>query len=289
MVIDQQFSQKPPATDLPKADLGAAPGPSKPSVLLLTVCSIAVPGSGHLILRRYTAGVLWILFSLAFYAGIVGFRAFAHPELYILIFVAGLVNCCVAAWNCAFHQHHFNRVARWILFIPVVLVSAVWVGFLNNQVAQASGIRVFSVPSESMVPFIRPGDYIVADMHYYKNHRSAQGDVVVVYRNQLKPFGGVHSLKRVIGVAGDRIEIVDGIVIKNDVRLEESYAGHEAGPPFEAWLRNMRPVVVPPSKLFLLGDNRDNSLDSRSPDVGFYDESEVQGKVIEVTHPFWVK
>jgi signal peptidase I len=176
-----------------------------------------------------------------------------------------------------------------MLFAPVVLVSGLWVSYATGWAARASGVRVFSIPSVSMAPFVRPGDYVLADLRYYGNRRPTQGDVVIVYRERSQPYGGIHTIKRVIGVAGDQIAMVNGTVIKNNVPLEEPYAHHDAGPPIEVWLRDMNLLVVPPSKLFLLGDNRDNSLDSRSPDVGLYDESQVQGKVIEVFHPFRAK
>jgi signal peptidase I len=249
---------------------------------------VAVPGSGLLVLRRIRAGVTWILFTLAFYAVIITFRAFTHFELYPLISLAGIINSCTAAWICAFHGRRFGRAPRWIVFIPVVLVSILWVSIINVQIAAASGVKTFSVPSRGMTPFIRPGDSVVVDMRYYEKHPLAQGHVIVVYRVMLHPLGGVLSVKRVIGVAGDRIQIAHGAVIRNGVRLEEPYARHDAGPAVESWLRDTEPVLVPPSQLFLLGDNRDDSLDSRSPDVGFYDESQVRGKVIGVFHPFWV-
>ena len=121
-------------------------------------------------------------------------------------------------------------------------------------------------------------------MRYYARHKPARNDIISIYREQPQPFGGILVVKRVIGVAGDRIEIVDDAIIRNGAHLEEPYARHDASRPAEPWSRNIKPVLIPQSKLFLLGDNRDDSLDSRSPDVGFYDESDVKGKVIEVFH-----
>jgi signal peptidase I len=94
-------------------------------------------------------------------------------------------------------------------------------------------------------------------------------------------------MKRVEGVPGDVVKIVDGKLIRNGVPIEENYVMHSNGAEGIEWLKNMPPRTIPPSRLFLLGDNRENSFDSRAPEVGNYPESELSGKVLRVVRWPW--
>src|SRR5262249_21119267 len=85
-----------------------------------------------------------------------------------------------------------------------------------------------------------------------------RGDIIVFRypRNPEETF-----LKRVAAVGGDRLEIHDGVVYINSRPIDEPYAVHRR--PLHAAEEQMRAVVVPPGQLFVMGDNRDNSSDSR--------------------------
>ena len=95
-----------------------------------------------------------------------------------------------------------------------------------------------------------------------------RGDVVV-FIAQTSPAER-DFVKRVIGKPGDRVEVRGGRVLVNDVAYEEPYI--EAPPNY-----NYPAVVVPPGKVFVLGDNRNNSLDSHL--IGMVDQSSIIGRV----------
>ncbi len=137
------------------------------------------------------------------------------------------------------------------------------------------GLRTFVgetsvVPTGSMERTILVGDHLVLNKLLYGpeiplvNWRLPmlktihRRDIVVFLypRNPEETF-----LKRVTAVGGDRVEIRDGVVYVNSQALNEPYAVHRA-PPGSAY-EEMAPVVVPPGCLFVMGDNRDNSSDSR--------------------------
>ena len=130
--------------------------------------------------------------------------------------------------------------------------------------------RVFSVEGPSMRPTLESGDRVVVSTIGYKPE---QGDIVVISGTQgiKKPI-----VKRIIAVAGDKVDInfTTGIVTVNGV--EESYSQElttqQANVAF--------PIVVPEGTVFVLGDNRDLSKDSRSSDVGCIDERMIVGKVL---------
>jgi signal peptidase I len=95
---------------------------------------------------------------------------------------------------------------------------------------------------------------------------------IVVFRYPKDP--AQTFLKRVAAVGGDRVEIRDGVLYVNSQAVREPYAVHH-GPPHSAH-EQMSPVVIPARQLFVMGDNRDNSLDSR--DWGFVPVTNVIGE-----------
>ncbi|MCQ2486620.1 MAG: signal peptidase I [Clostridia bacterium] len=133
-------------------------------------------------------------------------------------------------------------------------------------------LRVVTVQGNSMNPTLNSGDRLVLNS-VTSNYEF--GDIVVVSRTDDDPL-----IKRVIGVGGDTISInyERGEVFRNGERLEEpyiaapTYLSYPDGPDF--------PIVVPEGYLFVMGDNRNDSLDSRSGEVGLIDENRILGKML---------
>lgn len=167
------------------------------------------------------------------------------------------------------------RVAVVVLTSLVLLVAGyLWVG------------RVYSVPSSSMQPLLEPGDRIAVSRLDRSDVR--RGDVVVVDVSSTWAAGSSDTastvVKRVIGLPGERVMCCDDDdrVVVDGVPLDEPYlAPGGAGTPFE--------VVVPEGRLWLLGDNRTNSQDSRhhlgSPGGGSVPIEAVQGRAVAVLWP----
>jgi signal peptidase I len=128
-------------------------------------------------------------------------------------------------------------------------------------------IRVAYVPSGSMQPTIRPADRVLIALGAYHHSPPEAGDIIAFW----SPERGEYETKRVIGVAGDQIAIVGGFVFRNGHVLPEPYI---AEPMFVE-----RPIrrEVPEGQLFVMGDNRNGSEDSR--DYGSIRRSEVMGRV----------
>lgn len=115
-------------------------------------------------------------------------------------------------------------------------------------------VQTYSVPSSSMEPTLLPGDHLV--VLRYLTGQPRRGEVVV-----FDDGTGTARVKRVIGVGGDSVLIADGRVFVNGESLEEdTYALNSTSPSASVH-------VVPRDHLFLLGDNRDLSSDSR--ELGF--------------------
>lgn len=132
--------------------------------------------------------------------------------------------------------------------------------------------RVVAVDGSSMLPTLTDGDRLVLRSAGY---RPAAGDIVVIdsYINYGRPL-----VKRIVALAGDTVEIdpAAGVVLVNGQPLSEPYT---AEPTTE--LGDMAfPAVVPEGSVFVMGDNRQHSTDSRFASVGFIDERDILGKAI---------
>ena len=152
----------------------------------------------------------------------------------------------------------------------------------------------YVIPSGSMESTLMTGDHVIVDKLAYAPHDGAfskllpysdvnRGDIVVFrYPVDIKQT----FVKRVIGIPGDRIHLENGVVVRNGERLKEPYVQHIATMP-DAYRDNFpneagREVLVPAGKYFVMGDNRDNSSDSRY--WGFVPRENITGKPLIV---FW--
>jgi signal peptidase I len=135
-------------------------------------------------------------------------------------------------------------------------------------------VQAFDIPSGSMMPTLLPGDYILVNKFTYgiripfMNTRilsykePKRGDVIVfIYpKDPSKDF-----IKRVIGTQGETVQIVKGKIYINNEPIPDpwGYFNKNESPGFISEVENFGPVVVPEGSLFVMGDNRNNSEDSR--------------------------
>lgn len=128
------------------------------------------------------------------------------------------------------------------------------IAFLLAQLIMVAVAQAFQVEQYSMEPTLVPRDRVLVTKFTYRLREPARGDVIVLRypRNQGRSY-----IKRVVGLAGEKIEIKNGTLIVNGRALPEGYLnGEPAG--------NFGPVTVPADSVYVLGDNRNNSEDSRS-------------------------
>ena len=171
--------------------------------------------------------------------------------------------------------------------IEAILVAILLALFIRTFVIQA-----FKIPSGSMKETLKIGDHILVNKFIYGVKipflqttiipitNPKRGDIVVFKfpEDPSKDF-----IKRVIGVAGDVVEIRDKKVYVNNKLLNHDFGIHTDSYIFPASAQprdNFGPVVVPPHSLFVMGDNRDQSYDSRF--WGFVDLKAVKGKALMI-------
>jgi signal peptidase I len=195
-----------------------------------------------------------------------------------------------------------NRTANeWTMSFQSLLVTVVIAVFVITFIVQA-----FQIPSESMENTLLIGDYLLVDKFRYGRgslwdwimpYRPVKRGDVIVFRYPVNPTQ--HFVKRVIGVPGDHVRLIDRRVYINGTPLQESYVRYTsqvhdvfrdefprlnvpvAGLEGAWWLQMQKLVedgqlIVPEGYYFVLGDNRDESLDSRY--WGFVPRENVIGR-----------
>jgi signal peptidase I len=175
-------------------------------------------------------------------------------------------------------------------------------------------VQAFKIPSQSMDPTLLVGDHLLVNKFIFGG-RGQWYDAVLPYRDVRRgdvivfkfPFQDhPHYVKRVVGMPGDRIKIVDQQVYVNGQQLDEPYAYHDSIAPYDPFLYNFPPagpdellsnmqpewadeisshvvggeLVVPPGRYFAMGDNRDHSWDSRY--WGFVDRDAIMGRPLVI-------
>ena len=167
-------------------------------------------------------------------------------------------------------------------YIETIVVALLVALFVRTFVVQA-----FKIPSSSMEPTLLIGDHILVNKFIYgiripvlgiklfEFKRPKRGDVIVfIYpRDRSKDF-----IKRVIATGGETVQIKDRVIYINGKPIDDPWGVYQGNPypmPFSP-KANFGPVTVPEGYLFVLGDNRDNSQDSRY--WGFVPLKDVLGK-----------
>ncbi len=148
-------------------------------------------------------------------------------------------------------------------------------------------IKPTIVKETSMEPTLYGNDYLILNkLSYIRKDHPEHGDIIVFRSDIDKDNGSGKKLliKRVIGVEGDVMTIEDGKVYRNGELLNEPYVhGQETYTEDDEIVKDLQ---VGQDQLFLMGDNRAVSLDSRSSQVGLVEEDRVVGKAVVRLFPF---
>ena len=138
---------------------------------------------------------------------------------------------------------------RTVIEVVLIVVAA----FAIAMLVQFFVVKPFTIHQVSMEPTIVDGERVLVNRFIYHFRDPKVGDVVVFH----SPARGEDLVKRVVGVAGDRVEVKDGALYVNGERRIELYLNEQTiqGVFLE--------ITVPRGTVFVMGDNRNNSLDSR--------------------------
>jgi signal peptidase I len=172
---------------------------------------------------------------------------------------------------------HSKAHHKWYVYALLVLASLI-VQELVTRPAVRVFTQAFRIPSGSMMPMLQIGDHILVDKLRYHFTPIQRGDIVVFRFPQDETRSFIH---RVIGLPGERLEIRGKRVLIDGVPLDESYVVYSDWTTSRLGEREkIGPFVIPPDRLFMMGDNRDHAMDSRY--WGLLDVRKIQGKVAHI-------
>jgi signal peptidase I len=171
--------------------------------------------------------------------------------------------------------------------IEAIIVAVILAMFIRTFIVQA-----FKIPSGSMKETLLIGDHILVNKFIYGvkipflrttviKVKNPERNDILVFKFPEDP--GKDFIKRVIGVAGDVIEIRDKKIYVNNMPLDDKFGVYTDPHSFPASFQprdNFGPITVPPDSLFVMGDNRDHSYDSRW--WGYVNLKAVQGKAFMI-------
>ena len=144
-------------------------------------------------------------------------------------------------------------------FVMDILETIVFIGSLFI-VVYFFIVQPNQVKGASMEPTFFSGEYILTSKITYKFRSPHRGDVII-FKSPKNP--DIDYIKRIIGLPGDKIVIQDAKIYVNDQVLEENYIYAETNLWESGYIKEGSPVSVPPNMLFVMGDNRPRSSDSR--------------------------
>ncbi|MFS8159152.1 MAG: signal peptidase I [Candidatus Roizmanbacteria bacterium] len=167
-----------------------------------------------------------------------------------------------------------NMLKGLLNFIMEILETITFVGSLFI-VLYLFIAQPHQVNGRSMDNTFHNGDYILTSKISYRFKNPGIGDIIV-FKSPQNP--DIDFIKRVIGLPGDKIRIQEGKVYDNNLSLNEFYINPESDTSGGAFLAEGQEVTVPEGHLFVMGDNRSHSSDSR--EFGFIPQQDIIGQVV---------
>lgn len=256
--------------------------------------SFLIPGLGQLYNSQAIKGFVFyfLIFVLDLTFNSKLGHALENPDTLTRPFVIGLLSILIAtlltylltiidAIRFALKSGKNRRPKfynRWSVYVSILVVFCAFSYLIPQSPGIFDTVKTFKIPSGSMQPTIEAGDYLICNLIYYRSHDPMRGDVIIFkYPRDEK----IDYIKRIVGVPGDTVELRDNILLVNGEEIGEPYAvyndtGNEHWPDPSTY----GPYFISENEYFVMGDNRNNSSDSR--EFGSIERESIEGKAIFV-------
>jgi signal peptidase I len=249
--------------------------------------SLATPGLGHCyngnMLRGASLylGLLLLNIGLGLSGLISDIWGFVYYIAVVIVFLI-LIATDAAVGADRLKSLELKWYNKWYIYVCIWLVVGYGMSPAIAWVAQRHilGLRPFKVPAAAMEPGLNNGDYFLAKMQRYGSRTPARGDVIVFpYPEDPSKY----FVKRVIGLPGEHLQIRNKKVLVHGQPLNDPWGVHNSAETIPGNISqrdNFGPITVTEGSVFVLGDNRDNSHDSRF--WGCVETKTIEGKALFV-------
>lgn len=247
------------------------------------VLSLVAPGAGHFLLGRMRRGVAWAIGGAVFGLALLFTLPIAFFTMALIAVIGPLAHFASAVdslrrggvrppWRILLISWCALFVGSWVLQEPVKT-------YYRTHYA-----RAFTIPSGAMQPTLLVGDYISTNNSAYRVQQPRRGDIIVFKypRDETRDF-----IKRIIGTPGDKLQVRGHQVLLNGKPLEEPYVTQSSVSVASVsqsgvcnYAYGCEVITVPPDSYFVMGDNRDNSQDSRY--WGFVRRDKILGRAFTI-------
>lgn len=259
---------------------------------LAGIFSFVIPGLGQIYNSEAIKGLVFYILifigNLAYYTSLdhylenptlltrsIVLNFFLALCIMLLIYLIGIIDAIRSAVKSR-SGRKLKFYNSWSVYASILVVFCGFSYLMPNQPGTFDTIKAYKIPSGSMLPTIEIGDHLICNLIYYRSHNPQRGDIIVFKnpRDENKDY-----IKRIIGLPGDTVELRRHTLFVNGQPVNEPYAvyiGSENGPGPP--LRNYGPYFISDNEYFVMGDNRDNSNDSRY--TGTVERENIEGKAI---------
>lgn len=269
----------------------------KRNPFIASILSLITPGLGNLYNSQINNFFLFFVTINVFtWLGTINvFTYLVFAFLGLILWLFSIIQSFLEAKK--IKKISLNKTKKFYLYLIPIIVF----GISNHFATSDPKIATYNLPANSMLPTLQVGDYLVVKRNYYLENKINRGDLVI-----FKTKNEVDFIKRVIGFPGDTVQMKRGKLILNGKIIEQELDGklkdinNENEVSYDRYIEklteeksysvlnindsemldNTAEFLVPEGHYFMLGDNRDNSLDSRVLDkVGFVPFENILHKV----------
>jgi signal peptidase I len=254
--------------------------------LLAFFLSVVAPGLGQIYNGQFKKGISYLVgFYLVYILSSFLLPTFYGMIFYLMVTVGFFFFIVIDALRGAnkLKAITLKPFNKWYVYLIIFVISNVAVRPFLGLTIRNHIVRPYKIRSNTMVPALLVGDRLIADMRDHKSQKPQRGDIVIFEypKDPSKDF-----IKRVIGTEGEKVEILKNKIYIDDQLLDDPWGYFEDGGFVKKYFEidTFEPVVVPKDALFVLGDNRNNSQDSRH--WGFVNIEKVKGRALYL---YWAK